>query len=118
MTAIDSTDLDSRRQAIRPQARLWWAFDLDPRTASAWVGRAPGGAYVVNIPVGSDVAPLVGIQGYPTGNGKTRRRCLLANVPELLRPLVDIAVSQWITRPQDHPMASRILTSHQAVTSS
>ncbi|OAA25490.1 hypothetical protein UG55_1022150 [Frankia sp. EI5c] len=101
------------RPTIRPQVRIWWAWDLDPRTASAWID----GRGTVNIPVGSDVAPLVGIQGYPTGNGRCKRRCLLANVPELLRPLVDIAISQWITRPQDHPMASRILTD-QAFTSS
>ncbi|OAA24516.1 hypothetical protein UG55_102938 [Frankia sp. EI5c] len=102
------------RPAIRPQARIWWAWDLDPRTASAWID----GRGTVNIPVGSDVAPLVGIEGYPTGNGRCKRRCLLANVPELLRPLVDVALEQWITHSDDHPDRNRPLISYQAVTRS
>lgn len=79
---------------------IFWAWDLLPGTASPWVNRAGQ----LMIPVSREVAPLVGIDAGITGEGRTQRRCKLANVPEILRRHVELAVSLGITNPDAHPL--------------
>ncbi len=86
-------------------ARLWWAWDLDPSTAAPWVD-ARG---TVNIPVGSAVAEEVGISGSVHGTRPTKRRCALRNVPDVLAPLVRLAIDRDVRRPEDHPLRNQAL---------
>ncbi|WP_261555533.1 hypothetical protein [Frankia tisae] len=91
--------------AVRPMVRIWWAWDLAPSTAAPWVDSRG----TVNIPVGSAVAEAVGLSGSIFGVRPTKRRCKLANVPAVLRHLVDVAVEQDVTRPEDHPLRAQVL---------
>ncbi len=95
----DDHDATPARPAVRPYARVWWSWDLDPRTAAPWI--SDNGA--VNIPVGALVAPLVGLDATVTGAGRTKRRCKVENIPAILSRHVEIAISQWITSPDAHP---------------
>ncbi len=88
------------RPAVRPQVRLWYAIDLDPRTAAPWIDHRG----TVNIPCGSWVAQAVGLGGSLLAAGKNRRRCAMRNVPAILRPLVEVAIRDHVTSPDTHPM--------------
>ncbi|MCM3920724.1 hypothetical protein ND748_03410 [Frankia sp. AiPs1] len=94
----------------RPEARtvrLWWSWDLDPRTAAPWLSRNG----TINCPVGALVATAVGLDATVTGTGRTKRRCALRNLPAILRGHVDAAIRDHVTNPDTHPMRDLAIVS-------
>jgi hypothetical protein len=91
---------------LRPTARIFWAFDLAPGTAAPWLRQTRQGIEVM-IPVSGEVAREIGM--VPQGFDFRPMRRKLANVGELLAPLVVVAITDKVTRPEDHPCATWVM---------
>jgi hypothetical protein len=90
---------------LRPFARIWWTFDLAPGTAAPWLLKTRQGIQVM-IPVSAEVAREIGMVAAGFGYRPMRRK--LTNLPEILHPLAVLAITDKVTRPEDHPCAGMV----------